>query len=197
MKSHSDLELKIFEQGLSEDNHYSNILNDMRFRGWFKFETQEGFNTHTFCIFRLPAAIPLYENVLKRFTDEERMAGLHRLLIGKELREEMDTLLAQFGGNINDCVANLDDSEVNELLGRLQKVVTFDCNKIPYLHIKLLRDDPTVNININEEVKKHVLNLPNYLEIFYEVINEKISISEATNNSNGIIFNEYSQILNK
>jgi hypothetical protein len=191
MEAHSELELKLLEGELSEKDHFSNILNNMRFRGWYKFEIDEGFSRHVICLFRMPPAIPLYDNVLRHFNEDERKAGLHRLLVGEDLRQEMAELLAQFNNDISECVANLGDDEVTDLLGKLQKIITFDCNKIPYLHIKLLKDDKSCRIDINEEVKKHVLNLPNYMSVFYDVLNEKINVEEASKLSEGIVYNEY------
>ena len=198
MQFQEELELKLFDKDISEHDHYSNILNNMRFRGWYRFEIKQDFYLHTFCIFRIPPAIPLYDNVLKKFSIQERKAGLHRLLAGKELREEMDHLRAQFNGDISECLSSLEDSEVTELLGRLQKIVTFDCNKIPYLHVKTIEGDTTEKVDILSEVKKHMLSLPNYLDIFYDVLNEVISLKEAEKISGGIIYNEYlSDLLNK
>ena len=187
----SELELQLFEKGILEKNHYSNILNNTRFRGWYHIELEDDEHLHIVCIFRIPPSIPLYDNVLRNFTEDERKAGLLRLLVGKELREETENLLAQFNGDINECVSSLDDAQVEKLLGRLQKVVTFDFNQIPYLHIKTLKSEPDPYIDIKKEVENHILGLPRYLDIFYDVLNEKISIEEATKSSGGIIFNEY------
>lgn len=195
MNAQEELEIKILESKILEDNHYSNILNSPRFRGWYKFSLKENFCNHFFCIFRLPPAIPLYDNILKRFSEEERKAGLHRFLVGKDLAEEVQELLQKYNGNINECVSSLEDTEVSDLLGKLQKIVTFDCNKIPYLYIKTIENDSENKIDFNQEVKKHILNLPNYLEIFYDVLNEKISLEKAHIESNGIVYNEYSEYL--
>jgi len=184
------LEIKILEQDLIEENHFSNILNNMKYRGWYRFKIDEGFYTHIFCIFRIPPAIPLYDNVLRHFLKEERKAGLHRMLIGKDLRQEMQELLDVHGGDISETVANLNDEEVNDLMNRLDKVITFDCNKIPYLHIKKLKEDSTPKVDINRILKKHVKTLPDYLKTFYDVLNEKITVDEAKIITNGIIFNE-------
>lgn len=195
MENQENIEIKFLEQKLSENNNYSNIFNNIRFRGWYRFELEEGFNIHTFCIFRIPPAMPLYDNVLKKFSEEERKAGIHRFLIGKDLVEEVQQLLNKFNGDFTECVASLEDNEVKDLLHRLQKMVTFDCNKIPYLHIKKIKNDTSFKVDINEEVKKHILQFPDFLNIFYDVLNEKISIEEADIKSGGIIYNEYSKYL--
>jgi hypothetical protein len=195
MHAQEELELKFLEKKILEDNHYSNIFNNPRFRGWYKFSLTENFCNHFFCIFRLPPAIPLYDNVLKKFSDEERKAGLHRFLIGKDLINEVQELMQKFNGDINECVSSLENDQVNDLLGRLQKIITFDCNRIPYIYIKTIENDLETKIDINQEVKNHILSLPNYLEIFYDVLNEKISVEKAFIDSKGIIYNEYSEYL--
>jgi hypothetical protein len=195
MEYQEKLEINFLEQKLSENNNYSNIFNNIRFRGWYRFELEEGFVKHTFCLFRIPPAIPLYDNVLKKFSEEERKAGIHRFLIGKDLVEEVSSLLEKFKGNFAECVASLEDSQVTDLLNRFSKMVTFDCNKIPYLHIKKLIGDPSDKLDTDEEVKKHILKYPNFLDIFYDVLNEKITLDEADIKSGGIIYNEYSKYL--
>jgi hypothetical protein len=195
MDNQENLELKFLEQTLSENNNYSNIFNNIRFRGWYRFELEDNFNIHTICMFRMPPAIPLYDNVLKKFSEEERKAGIHRFLIGKDLAEEVRHLLEKFEGDFSECVASLEDGEVTDLLDRLQKMITFDCNKIPYLHIKKIKNDTSFKVDINEEVKKHMLKFPDFLNIFYDVLNEKVTIEEADTKSDGIIYNEYLKYL--
>jgi hypothetical protein len=195
MERQEKFELNFLNQKLNENDNYSNILNNIRYRGWYRFELEENFNIHTVCLFRMPPAIPLYDNVLKKFSEEERKAGLHRFLIGKDLIEEVEELLQKFNGDLSECVASLEEKEVKDLLERLQKMVTFDCNKIPYLHIKKIKGDDSFKVNINEEVKKHIMQFPDFLNIFYDVLNEKISLEEADIKSNGIIYNEYLKYL--
>lgn len=197
MENQEKLEIKFLEQQLSENNNYSNILNNIRFRGWYRFEIEDNFNIHTVCLFRMPPAVPLYDNVLKRFTEEERKAGIHRFLIGKDLVQEVQELLAKFGGDFTECVTSLEDNEVKDLLSRLEKMITFDCNKIPYLHIKKIKSDTTFKVDINEEVKNHILKFPDFLNIFYDVLNEKISIEKAEDLSKKIIYNEFLDIAKK
>lgn len=197
MKTNTSLELKIFDNPILEQNHFSNILNDMRYRGWYKFEIQEGFINHFFCLFRVPPAIPLYDNILRNLTEEERKAGLHRFLVGKDLMAETKELLEKYNNNLSECIASLNDSEVKDLLDRLQKIVTFDCNQIPYLYIKTIDGDTSLRIDFNLEVKKHILSLPNYLNIFYDTLNEKISLDQADEMSSGIIYNEYKNLFKK
>lgn len=188
MDNISKLETKLFENDFPETSHYSNILNNMRYRGWYKVTLDEGFLKHYFCIFRMPPAIHLYDHILKKFSIEERKAGLHRMLVGKELREEMDSLLSLYNGDINECVTHMEDDQVKELLGRLQNIVTFDCNKIPYLYVK--KEEDTF-LDVDYHAEKHILGLPNYLDIFYKTLNEKITLDEANDLSNGVIYNEY------
>lgn len=195
MENQEKLEIKFLEQKLSENNNYSNILNNIRFRGWYRFEIEDNFSIHTICLFRMPPAVPLYDNVLKKFTEEERKVGIHRFLIGKDLVQEVQDLLAKFNGDFTECVNSLEDNEVKDLLSRLEKMITFDCNKIPYLHIKKIKSDTSFKIDISEEVKNHILKFPDFLNIFYDVLNEKISIEEADVRSDGIIYNEYLKYL--
>lgn len=188
-----DLEIKFFENSLDEKNHYSNIYSNMRYRGWYKFEVDNKYTKDIACIFRLPPAVPLYDNVLRQFSDEERKAGLCRMLIGKDLRQEVAELLSKHNDNLNECLVDLSEGKVQDLLQRLERVITFDCNKIPYLHIRLDKQTPS-NINMKEEIHKHITGLPDYIKIFYQVLNEEVSAEEADILTNKIVFNEYMDI---
>jgi hypothetical protein len=162
----------------------------MRYRGWYKFFIENDFFEDTICLFRIPPAIPLYDNVLRNFPEEERMAGIHRMLIGKELREEVSNLMALFDNDASKAVANLSDEEVKSLLDKVENMITFDCNKIPYLHIRIDKNKNS-GIDIKNEVKKFIESQPKYLDIFYKVLNEEISINEAEKLSSKVIYNEF------
>jgi hypothetical protein len=185
-----ELEKTFISQKLDENNHYSNIFNNMRYRGWYKFFIENDFFEDTICLFRIPPAIPLYDNVLRNFPEEERMAGIHRMLIGKELREEVSNLMALFDNDASKAVANLSDEEVKSLLDKVENMITFDCNKIPYLHIRIDKNKNS-GIDIKNEVKKFIESQPKYLDIFYKVLNEEISINEAEKLSSKVIYNEF------
>ena len=162
----------------------------MRYRGWYKFEVDNEFTKDIACLFRLPPAMPLYDNVLRTFAEEERKAGLCRMLIGKDLRQEVADLMSKYNEDIGECLADLSEEEVSDLLQRLESIVTFDCNKIPYLHIRLDKQTPN-NIDVEEEIRKHVMGLPDYVKIFYQVLNEELPIEEAEKITEKIIYNEY------
>jgi hypothetical protein len=187
-----EIENGIISQKLSEKNHFSNIFNNMRYRGWYRFVIENDFFKDIICLFRIPPAIPLYDNVLRNFPEEERMAGLHRMLIGQELRDEVSELLEKFNGDPSEAIRNLNDEEVKSLLDKVEKMITFDCNKIPYLHIRLDKNN-LKDIDDVKEIKKFIENQPKYLDIFYKVINEEISIEEAEKLSNKVIYNEFSE----
>ena len=191
-----ELEKKLISQKLDEFKHLCNIYDNMQYRGWYQFIVQNDFFKDIICLFRVPPAIPLYGNVLRNFPVEERMAGLHRMLIGKELRDEVDELMAQFNNDPSMLVADLSEEEVQSLLDKVEKMVTFDCNKIPYLHIRIDKNKDT-GIDIKKEIDKFIKSQPKYLDIFYKVLNEEISINEAERLSNKVIFNEFVSILKK
>jgi hypothetical protein len=168
----------------------------MRYRGWYQFIIENDFFKDIIVLFRVPPAIPLYDNVLRHFPDNERMAGIHRMLIGKELREEVESLMKSYNNNIGEIVNNLSEDEVQNLVDKFKNIITFDCNKIPYLHIRIDKNN-LKEINSEEEIKKFIQSHPIYLDILYDVLNEKISIEKAEDLSNKIIYNEFLEIAKK
>jgi len=191
-----ELEKEFTSQKLNELNHFSNIFNNMRYRGWYQFIIENDFFKDIIVLFRVPPAIPLYDNVLRHFPDNERMAGIHRMLIGKELREEVESLMKSYNNNIGEIVNNLSEDEVQNLVDKFKNIITFDCNKIPYLHIRIDKNN-LKEINSEEEIKKFIQSHPIYLDILYDVLNEKISIEKAEDLSNKIIYNEFLEIAKK
>lgn len=191
-----ELEKEFTSQKLNEFNHFSNIFNNMRYRGWYQFIIDNDFFKDIIVLFRIPPAIPLYDNVLRHFPENERMAGIHRMLVGKELREEVENLMKIFNGNLGEIINNLSDEEVKNLVDKFKSITTFDCNKIPYLHIRVDKNSEK-KIDEEKEIKNFILSHPNYLDILYDVLNEKISIEKAEDLSNKIIYNEFLDIAKK
>ena len=183
-----DLELKFAKLELSEENHLANVYNSKLYKGWYRYtlETEEdGKNfVDTIIRFRLPPAIPLYQDVLRTFTQEERLVGIHRFLRGKDLQEETAEML-KFE-DVGEYVKTLSEDKVQDILGRMDSMVTLDCNRVPYLHIRTL---PDASPN-EQQVKDFILSQPDFLRIFYDVLNENISILEASNYSKNVVYNE-------
>jgi len=188
-----DLELRFAMDDLNEENNCSFIYENPRYNGWYKktLKTEEYSEkfVDTIIQFRFPEYLKLYQSALRKFTQEERKIGIHRMLIGSDLQDEVMKML-NFE-SINEYVKTLSNEDVSKLLERVKKVVTFDCNKIPYLHIRVIDGDTT---NYDSVIKKHIESYPEYLKIFYEVLNEKITIEEAELKSNSTILNEFLKI---
>ncbi len=188
-----NFELRFVKNLPEDDDNFSLILKDKRYNGWFRYVLDSGGFIDLIVRFRMPKTIPLYDDVARNFLPEERLVGVHRMLVGKDLQEETKDIL-NFN-SVNDYVASLDDSEVKKLLNRMKNMVTFDCNKIPYLHIRMEK-----SLNKREEdyyptIKEYINRSPNFLKIFYDVLNEKISMKEATKLSEGSIFSEYLELI--
>lgn len=186
-------EMKFINE-FKEENHLCNVYNDKNFRGWYKISLEDKEMIDVVVWFRLPPTITLYKDVLRNFSNEERLAGIHRMLIGKDLQEETKKMLEQ--ENINEYMDTLSEEQIHELLNRMENIITLDCNKIPYLHIRNKKED------YNEEettkiIKDFLNNQKDYLNIFYKVLNEKISIDEATILSEGVIFSEVVELKNE
>ena len=183
------LEEKFVKMELKEENHLANIYNSPLFRGWYLYvlDTEEEGVKHRDVIvrFRVPPTICLYGDVLRNFTDIERIVGIHRLLTGKDLQDETKFLLNL--ENIEEYIKTLNDEEVKELLGRIKNMVTLDCNRVPYLHLRDVSNE-------TDEIKKFVLRFPDYLRMLYDVLNENLSIAEVTLLSNHVIYNELEEI---
>jgi len=187
-----DFELKFAEKIPEDKDNYSIIYGDKKYNGWFRYTIDSKEYKDIIVRFRLPKTIPLYSDVARQFTSEERIVGIHRMLVGKDLQEETKELLKY--NTLNEFVANLEDDEVNKLLNRMKNIVTFNCNKIPYLHIRMRKSFLVTEKNYEETIKKHIKSHPDYLKIFYDVLNESISIEEAKILSKGIIYSEYLEL---
>jgi len=190
-----DFELNFVKEEPKDSDNYSLIYGDKKYNGWFRYTIDSGEFTDVIVRFRLPKTMPLYDDVARRFLPEERIVGIHRMLLGKDLQEETKDLL-NFD-SINEYVATLEDEKVTELLDRMKSIVTFDCNKIPYLHIRMRKSFGQKESDFEDTIKKHIESHPNYLGIFYDVLNEKINLEEANIKSNGMIYSEYLQLTNK
>lgn len=189
-----ELEKRFADLDISESSNLAQIFNNSRFNGWYKFclETKENEKEFidTIIRFRLPSSLKIYGDVLRNFTQSERKIGLHRLLIGKDLQEEAKNLLKDFD-NPTELLDTLSDDEVSEILDRMKNIIVLDCNKIPYLHIRALSIESEKTMSSFEnKIKEFILDLPDYLKILHNVLNEKVSIKEATEQSQKIIFNE-------
>lgn len=189
-----ELEIRFAQMDISENRNCANLFKDSRFNGWYcvSLETKEEEKVFidTFVRFRMPSPIKIYGDVLRVFTQEERKAGIHRMLIGKDLQDEVKKMLDN-GTSLNEHLGKLSEEEISELLNRMKNIVLFDCNKIPYIHIRteVKISEETSNTNI-EHIRKFILGFPDYLKIFYNTLNEKISIEEAMKESQNIISNE-------
>lgn len=190
-----DLELRFIKNLPEDGDNYSLIFNDKKYNGWFRYVVDSGAFIDLIVRFRMPKTLPLYDDVARQFLPEERLIGIHRMLIGKDLREETKDLLQY--NSVKDYVATLEDEKVSELLNRMKTIVTFDCNKIAYLHIRIEKSLGQKEEEFNDLIKKHIEKYPNYLSILYDVLNEKITMEEASIKSNGMIYNEYLQIISK
>lgn len=184
-----DFEISFVKELPKDTENYSLIFEDKKYNGWFRYTLESDEFTDIMVRFRIPKTLPLYGDVARQFLPEERLVGIHRMLLGKDLQDETKDLL-NFN-SINDYVATLDDCKVDELLNRMKNIVTFNCNKIPYMHIRIRKSLGLTEKDYDKTVREHIESHPNYLNTFYEVLNEKITIKEATEKSNGIIFSEY------
>ena len=187
-----DFEISFVKELPSDSDTYSIILDDKRYNGWFRYTIDSEEFTDIIVRFRLPTTMPLYGDVARHFLPEERLVGIHRMLIGKDLQEETRDILNY--SNVNDYVATLDDAKIKELLDRMKSMVTIDCNAIPYLHIRLRKSFGQKEKDFYQTIKDYIASHPSYLNIFYDVLNEKITVKEATDKSNGMIFSEYLQL---
>jgi hypothetical protein len=187
----SEFEVKFAQMDLDEKNHLSNIYNNMKYRGWYEYRLEDDECIDLVYRFRLPPAIPLYDHILRQFTEEERKVGIHRMLIGKDLMQETQDMLAAYGNDIQECVSNLNEEDVSDLMNKMKKLITLDCNQIPYMHIRMYKSYQYDTDSLKEKIQKFIKDQPNYLDIFYKVLNEKISIKEAKKLSNNIITNEF------
>jgi len=188
-------ELRFVKKLPNENDNYAILYKDKRYNGWFKYILDSEEYTEIIVRFRLPRAMVLYDNVMRQFLPEERIFGIHRMLLGKDLQEETKRLL-NFN-SINDYVTTLDDSSVKELLDRMKDIITFNCNKIPYLHICMKKSLGQTEKDFEKIIKDHLNKYPNYLSIFYNVLNEKITLKEAIAESKGMIYSEYLELIKK
>jgi len=189
-----DFELQFVKDLPKDNNNYSVIFGDKKYNGWFKYTLESEEFTDLIVRFRLPKTLHLYGDVARQFLPEERLVGIHRMLLGKDLQEETKDLLNI--DSINDYVATLEEDKVTELLGRMKNIITFNCNKIPYLHIRIRKSLGLTESDYVEIIKKNIEEHPNYINIFYDVLNENINITEATEKSNGMIYSEYFELAN-
>lgn len=187
-----DFELQFVKELPKDSDNYSIIFNDKNYNGWYKYTLDSEEFTDIIVRFRLPKTVHLYDDVARQFLPEERLVGVHRMLLGKDLQEETKDILKY--ETMNEYVATLDDDKVDELLGRMKDIITFNCNKIPYMHIRLRKSLGLTENDYQDKIKKHIKDQPNYLEIFYNVLNEKINITEATKESNGTIYSEHFEL---
>lgn len=185
-----DFELRFAEIDLDEKQNCANIFNDPRLNGWYltRLETIEKDQEYidTIVRFRMPSPVILYKDILRNFTQEERKAGIHRMLIGKDLQDQIKEILEK-EDSLEKCLGALSEEEVRDLLNKMEKILVFDCNRIPYLHIRKEKKEEYADSNV---IKDFILSLPEYLTIFRQALNEEISISEATTQSLNVILNE-------
>ena len=190
-----DLELKMAQMRLYESNHLLNIYNNKIFRGWYIYEIQNEIGgdifDNTFIRFRLPPTIPIYKGTVRNFSEDERIAGIHRMLIGKDLEDDSKKI-CNFN-SINDYIKSLTDDEVKDMLERTKDIITFDCNKIPY---SIIIEKTTSKKNHNQLIKNFVESHPDYIDIFIKCLNNQISIQETIEKSRGVIYNEFLNLKN-
>jgi len=174
---------------LKEENHLMEIYDDKRYRGWYIYkliDNQKETNyTTTIVRFRMPPAMVIYNGVVRKFKEEERLVGLHRMLIGKDIQDDAKKM--QSYEDIDDYIESLTEEEITDMVQRMDKMITFDCNKIPYQVITIIEKDN----HIEEIIKKYVKSHPLYLNIFKDVLNSVITIDEAKEQSRSTIYNEF------
>jgi len=190
-----DFELRFVKELPKDNDNYAIIYNDKTYNGWFRYTLDSDEFKDIIVRFRLPKTLHLYDDVARQFLPEERIVGIHRMLIGSDLQEETKEML-NFT-NLNDYVASLDDEQVNKLLDRMKSIVTLNCNKIPYLHIRIRKSLGLTEKDYEQTIKDHIHKQPKFLDIFYNVLNEQITLPEATIESHGVIFSEYLELTNK
>lgn len=202
-------ELDLAKQELKEENHLLTIYKEKPYRGWYKYifltpveSTPHKSFKDIIIRFRLPPALPIYGEAIRNFTSDERLMGIHRFLIGEDLQEKTKDMMAF--DTINAYVKQLSDAEVHEFLNRMKDLVTFDCNLIPYLHIrKIVNDYDTAHLDLGnlldseteEIIKKHIYAEPDYIGILIKVLNKEITILEAKELSKSTIFNETMELV--
>lgn len=202
-------EVDLAKQELKEENHLLTVYNEKFYRGWYKYifltpveNTPHKLFKDIVIRFRLPPALPLYTGAIRNFSSDERLMGIHRFLIGEDLQEKTKEMMKY--DTINSYVKQLTDTEVNEFLNRMKDLVTFDCNLIPYLHIRKIIDeyDPKLldlgNIldsETEETIKKYIYSEPDYIGILIKVLNKEITILEAKALSKSTIFNETMELV--
>lgn len=207
---------------LKEENHFASLYSNKRYSGWYKHviyeHTEERVRgvrivvKNVYVMFRLPEILPIYETA-RRFSYEERLVGIHRMMVGEDLKNELENLLKQ--ASVNDYFNTLSDEDIKNLLGRGEKIVTLNCNKVPYLSISYntplcedLQNDPSFEeellriqeyekTTVDEKIKKYITSHPDYVDIFINVLNKKISIDDAEKGSNGIMTCEFRELLLK
>jgi hypothetical protein len=191
-------ELDLAQQDLKEENHLLTIYKEKPYRGWYIYklftpveDMPNKFFKDIVVRFRLPPALPIYNEAVRHFAIEERLVGIHRFLIGEDLQEKTKEMM-KFD-TINSYVKQLSEIEVNEFLNRMKDLVTFDCNMIPYIHVrrivteneKEVLDSETENI-----IKNYILKEPDYLGTLIKVLNKEITILTAKELSKNTIYNE-------
>lgn len=184
------LELKLVQDEISEEKHLANIYNKSQYRGWYQHNFVGnspglGVVENIFVRFRLPPKLALYGEVIRNFEEEERKVGIHRMLIGEDLKDQIADLLNQ--DDPQEYLSTLDEETVANLLDKMKNMVLFDCNKIPYLHIVSTKFN---EIDVEKEVRSFLDVQRDYLKVFKNVLEEKISIEKAYDRSDGVITNE-------
>jgi len=205
------LEAEAFKTPLKEEYHLLNIKNDEKYRGWYqcilykptgkKVHGLKEIKKHHFFRFRLPPILNIYNRKMT-LRHRDRIIGVHRFLMGKDLLEE------NLGNDNLENLESINEEKLKDILSNAEKVITFDCNQIPYLEIvttiydqKDLESDPYFykfiedfdhkdRLHIEEKLNKHISKHPNYTKIFEDVINEKISPKVAKDLSKGLIYQE-------
>ena len=180
-------EIKMAKMEIQEKDHLMNVYDNKMYRGWYRYELfcSKGDNVYkdTIVRYRMPEAVPIYNGILRRFSQDERMIGIHRMLIGKDLRDEIRDVLND-QTDVEEYLKSLNENEVKDMLRRAERIVTMDCNQIPYIQIRTLTCEDNSEY-IKEQIKNYVGQHPDYLGIYIDVLNEHIEIQEACERSGG------------
>ena len=170
-----DLEVRLAQSKIDESKHLAEVYGHSNYLGWYRYDLKSGGdNEDIFVRFRLPPKIALYGEVIRNFTIEERTVGILRMPIGKDLKDQIETMMGNHKDE--DIIANLSDDEVEGLLDRMKNMVTFDTNRIPYLHIS--SEESSETIDTHKEITKFL----NYLTIYFILLyNFRYEISWSTN----------------
>ncbi len=87
------------------------------------------------------------------FEDDKLLPIIKRFKSSKFHEETKELLKFE---SVNEYVETLGDNKVSELLNRMKTIVTLDCKKIPYLHIRIRKSSVQTADDFKEVIIKHI-----------------------------------------